>query len=113
MADKLSYSEQLKHPLWQKRSAEVKARAGWKCEECARDYRQLSAHHVHYLLGKMLWEYPDALLICVCDECHKERQLLEQQILTNVATVLRDLKVAELKVQPAFTFFTEEVSERR
>lgn len=85
----LSYTEQLEHPLWQKKSAEVKDRAGWKCEDCGSKEKQLSAHHCYYEYGKLLWEYDFSTLICLCWDCHQDRQTLERDAKLMLAQLMR------------------------
>ena len=65
-----TYSEQLKHPLWQRKRLQVLERAGWACQACGGNTTQLHAHHKVYLKGHWPWEYPDDLLECLCDPCH-------------------------------------------
>jgi hypothetical protein len=86
----LSYKEQLAHPLWQKKSAEVKDRAGWQCEDCGSKDKQLSAHHCYYEYGKLLWEYDLDTLLCLCWGCHKTRQKIEKEAKALFAKLLRN-----------------------
>lgn len=67
---KLSYSEQLKHPLWQKRRLEIMSAAGFQCSRCSSKDVTLNVHHVFYKKGYMLWEYKDKALRCLCEDCH-------------------------------------------
>lgn len=66
----MSYAEDLKHPLWQRCRLRVFERAGFHCQRCTSDDRQLHAHHKVYLRGRKPWEYPEHLLECLCDACH-------------------------------------------
>ena len=47
----MSYSEDLKHPLWQQCRLRVFDRAGWKCQRCGSETTQLHAHHKTYIRG--------------------------------------------------------------
>lgn len=85
------------------------------CEECRLNIDelhhfgvQLNVHHVFYLPGKKPWEYPPALLMSLCERCHKERQDVELDVLVNVATIIRDKSIPELKEQPIYAFFRRE-----
>ena len=69
-----SYYEQLKHPKWQKKRLQVLERAGFECEYCGASERQLHVHHSYYEKGLAPWDYPDASLHCLCEECHKGAQ---------------------------------------
>jgi hypothetical protein len=79
--------------------------AKWRCEECKAEHKTLEVHHVYYIAGKDPWEYPECLLMCLCSDCHESRAQIEQTIFVNVADVLRDKSIAELKEQPIWTMF--------
>jgi len=72
---KKSYGELLRDPRWQKRRLEIMNRAGFACEECDDDASTLNVHHKLYRKGAMPWEYPDAELACLCENCHKRHHL--------------------------------------
>ena len=65
-----TYFELLKHPRWQRKSAETKIRAGWVCQVCGRDDATLEVHHGFYRFGRDPWQYPDESLFCLCVKCH-------------------------------------------
>lgn len=92
----LSYKEQLQHPLWQKKAAEVKRRADWKCEDCGRRDRQLHAHHTAYVPGMALWNYDWCLLMCLCDLCHESRQRKEDAFRVGLGQITRILAPEQL-----------------
>lgn len=71
----IPYSEQLKDPRWQKKRLEILQRDEFKCVQCDDEKSQLHVHHVYYLKGKYLWDYPDILLVTVCKTCHAETPL--------------------------------------
>lgn len=75
----MSYAEELKHPMWQQCRLRVFERAGFQCERCASDDRQLHAHHKVYLRGRKVWEYPVQLLECLCDACHSRAHVEKEQ----------------------------------
>lgn len=94
----MSYAQKLKDPRWQKKRLEVMTKAGWKCEDCGRDDRELSIHHLRYITGLQPWEHSNDLLKCLCqEECHLKRQKLEQSIQTIIARFLRDVPVEDLE----------------
>ncbi len=76
-----TYWELLKHPRWQRKSAETKIRAGWVCQVCGRDDVTLEAHHGFYAFGRDPWEYPDESLFCLCKPCHKRANLQRKQMI--------------------------------
>lgn len=50
---KMKYSEQLKHPKWQKKRLEILKRDKWKCKKCKDDTTTLNVHHKEYLCAFM------------------------------------------------------------
>ena len=65
----------------------------------------LQVHHVVYISGLSPWEYPDDLLLVVCDRHHKERAAIEQAIYVEVGKHLATLDLEELRRQPIYAFF--------
>lgn len=81
------YSEKLKDPRWQKKRLEILERDKWTCRICEDTTSTLVVHHRDYLPGKEPWEYPDDLLITLCEDCHIEemgREELEQSLIHNI-----------------------------
>jgi len=64
------YSELLKDPRWQKKRLEVLSRDEWKCKSCGSSHITLHVHHKEYAKGKPPWDYPDDVLITLCETCH-------------------------------------------
>lgn len=57
MNEKLSWSQQYKHPQWQRKRLEALEAAGWECENCGEKETTLNVHHKRYVKGRMIWEY--------------------------------------------------------
>lgn len=70
MKTKLSYSDQLKDPRWQKKRLGIMNRDGFKCKLCNDESSTLHAHHIVYDYNKMPWEYDDNQIITVCEMHH-------------------------------------------
>ena len=86
---KLTYSEQLKHPNWQKKRLESLEAARWECANCGDKSQTLHVHHRQYFKGRMAWEYSGAELAVLCETCHTaEHQDLDalRRMLVNVET---------------------------
>lgn len=66
------YSEKLKDPRWQKKRLQIMERDGWACRLCEDNQSTLAVHHRDYLPGRNPWDYPDNLLITLCEHCHEE-----------------------------------------
>ena len=82
---KLTYSEQLRHPNWQRKRLEVMEAAAFSCEICGDTETTLNVHHRRYVKGRMAWEYENAELRCLCQPCHahghEHRDLLERLLM--------------------------------
>lgn len=73
MAEK--YSDKLKDPRWQKKRLEILERDHWGCQCCYDEESTLHVHHRKYLPNTDPWDYPNDLLITLCENCHtKERE---------------------------------------
>lgn len=68
-----NYSEQLKDPRWQKKRLEILNRDNFTCQVCGSGLdggKPLNVHHLSYKANLLPWEYPESLLITLCEECH-------------------------------------------
>lgn len=65
------YAQLLRHPRWQRRRLEIMQSRGWACENCGDAETELHVHHTDYRSGHKPWEYPDDLLKCLCERCHR------------------------------------------
>jgi hypothetical protein len=71
-----TYGALLFHPLWRAKRQEILRRDYFKCVIC-QDENVLQVHHRQYLFivkqnqFKLPWDYPDHLLISLCESCHK------------------------------------------
>jgi 5-methylcytosine-specific restriction endonuclease McrA len=75
-----SYSEKLKHPLWQKKRLEIMQRDEFMCQNCGEKEKTLNVHHIKYLKGHEIWDYDNSYLITLCNKCHSERHELIDSI---------------------------------
>lgn len=72
----MTYEEQLDDVRWFAKRLEILERDDYCCQDCLRGKNRLShsielhVHHKKYIDGLMAWEYPNELLITLCDECH-------------------------------------------
>jgi 5-methylcytosine-specific restriction endonuclease McrA len=70
-----SYGGELLKPEWKRKRAEILTRDGHACVICKRT-GELQVHHrqYHFLVKekkfKLPWQYPDYLLITLCESCH-------------------------------------------
>lgn len=91
---KLTYAQQLAHPLWQRRRLEMLASAGWKCAQCDAIEYPLHVHHKQYFKGRMAWEYADHELGVLCVHCHSGHHADEENIKQLLTCVPADVPVA-------------------
>ena len=66
----LTYKDQLRDPLWQKKRLTILERDNFRCSLCGDDRTNLQIHHKKYINGLMPWEYPDETLATLCNCCH-------------------------------------------
>lgn len=96
------YSEKLKDPRWQKKRLEILERDNFACVFCYDSASTLNVHHRVYFPNLEPWDYPDKLLITLCESCHKreidERKIYEQQLLNNLRILFPCDSIKELSV---------------
>lgn len=72
-----SYGALLFHPNWKARRKEILHRDMHRCVHCRSD-KDLQVHHRQYQFiaseqkFRLPWEYPDRLLITLCESCHNK-----------------------------------------
>lgn len=66
-----SYSDKLKDVRWQKKRLQIMAKQEWTCQNCGDTQSPLHVHHTEYKAGLEPWEYPEEMLICLCESCHE------------------------------------------
>jgi hypothetical protein len=74
------WSSAFRDPRWQKKRLKFMERDGWACCSCGAQDRVLNVHHISYEAGKAPWEYPEETLVTWCEECHKKRHSMMQQM---------------------------------
>jgi hypothetical protein len=91
----MPYREQLLNPAWQRRRLEKLESAGWECTDCGAADKTLHVHHRQYFKGRMVWEYADAELDVLCDDCHA-KQHVALDVLKRILSVTRAETAAAL-----------------
>lgn len=66
----IDYKEQQKDQRWAARSREIMERDNFTCQLCGKKNLKLNVHHIKYNKNLNYWEYPDELLLTVCEVCH-------------------------------------------
>ena len=82
---KLTYTEQLASPHWQRKRLEILNERGFQCEECFSEDKQLHVHHRQYIRGRMAWEYDNDMLGVLCKDCHAAEHEVDAAITDLVA----------------------------
>jgi len=67
----MTYSESLRDPRWQRKRLEIMDRDDFTCKRCGKQKKTLHVHHMVYVHGRRPWEYPDDILVTICEDCHK------------------------------------------
>lgn len=71
-----SYGALLLHPKWKSKRKEILIRDKYQCVHC-RQTNDLQVHHrqYHFLVSRQTfrlpWDYPDHLLITLCNTCNR------------------------------------------
>lgn len=92
---KMTYSEQLKHPKWQKIRLEVLSRANFRCQICGDDETTLNVHHKRYIKGRMAWEYDMSNFEALCENCHECTHEAKDRIMS-ILTIIPSVRWSEV-----------------
>lgn len=66
---KVTYSDKLKDPRWQRKRLEIFQRDNFTCRLCADATTELQVHHQQYK-GANPWDADNEFLITLCCDCH-------------------------------------------
>ena len=89
------YAQKLRDPRWQKKRLEILKRDEWTCQKCFDSGSTLAVHHRDYLLNTDPWDYPNDLLITLCEECHDNERTERSGNEDDLLKMLRRLFLAE------------------
>lgn len=69
----MTYADQLKSPLWQKKRLEILNRDKFTCQICSDTETTLHIHHKEYdkTYQTLAWQYPDDNYTTLCSDCHE------------------------------------------
>jgi 5-methylcytosine-specific restriction endonuclease McrA len=68
---KEEYYKELHDKRWYIKRKHIMELDDFKCRECG-STENLVVHHKDYLDNKKAWEYPDDMLITLCEDCHSK-----------------------------------------
>lgn len=71
-----SYDDLLKTDEWKNKRDKILKRDNYTCKHCGKTNGILQVHHKYYNVypngtRPKPWDYPDDVLITLCDDCHK------------------------------------------
>ena len=69
----MTYTEKLRDPRWQKKRLEIMERDELTCQICGVTDKTMHTHHLVYINGREPWDYTDAALQCLCEDCNKRQ----------------------------------------
>ena len=90
-----AYSDKLKDPRWQKKRLEILNRDNFACQKCFDDESTLNVHHKWYLPNVDPWDYPDELLITLCENHHQEELMNTEGEDKGILRILHTLFLTE------------------
>lgn len=64
-----SYAKQYRDPRWFELRKQRLSMDGYTCTGCG-NIHGLEVHHVRYIRGRHIWDYPLWLLRTLCESCH-------------------------------------------
>jgi hypothetical protein len=86
-----TYAEKLKDPRWQKKRLEILSRDEFSCQKCYDTENTLHVHHKRYNNEyKDPWEYPNELLVTLCESCHAEESAAMKEALKYLCDVFQE-----------------------
>jgi hypothetical protein len=86
------WADHYKDSRWQKKRLEIMERDNWTCRSCGASGEgvTLNVHHAYYKSGNKPWEYPQQDLVTWCEDCHKERHILNPDLLTAISYLKKE-----------------------
>lgn len=66
------YAALYRDPRWQRKRLLILERDEWACQLCFDGESTLNVHHRYYRKGAPPWDYPDRVLVTLCEDCHAE-----------------------------------------
>lgn len=75
MGKDTEYAKKLKSPEWLFKRGEILMRDNYTCQSCGDQSRVMHVHHKYYLPEREPWEYPNEVLITLCEICHMVEEI--------------------------------------
>ncbi len=103
----MNYKEKLLDPRWQKKRLEILSRDEFTCQSCLDKTKTLHVHHVDYLPKTEPWEYDNAYLITLCEDCHKDIKDYRPQLESNIISEIRLKLKTVSEIETAYNVLQE------
>lgn len=87
-----TYKELLKTPEWRDKRQEILYRDKFICQKCGKYSKHNEVHHVDYISGRDIWNYPDNWLITLCRDCHDE----EHNVCEAIRKLFKEMRLSGL-----------------
>ena len=94
----MNYKDQIKSPKWQRRRLEILSRDNFTCQVCGAKEETLHVHHICYLKEKEIWDYPDNLLITLCESCHETEHKFKDEWIKNAIMKINTLGFMHVEI---------------
>ncbi len=98
--DSFKWQNKLREPEWREKREEIFERDHYQCQECGiyGESRNLNCHHIKYIRDLNPWDYPDELLITLCEECHAHKHGKEsiRDILNKISNLDREWALRQM-----------------
>jgi hypothetical protein len=106
--------EKYKDPRWQKKRLEILERDNFTCVICCEKEKTLHVHHRKYLnkitkqgiFWEDPWNYPDELLVTLCEECHEIETENMKIVLHDLGEMLKEIFFAHEIKDIAIGFYS-------
>lgn len=92
----MTYSEKLRHPLWQKKRLQILERDRWTCLTCGATDKPLNVYHLLHIKSNCPWEYSDNHYQTLCEDCRKEREEITDKALNAIRLSLGNVPTHKL-----------------
>lgn len=87
---KEEFNNMIKDPRWQKKRLEILQRDNFTCQNCSDTETTLHVHHRKYLPDVKYWDYPEKLLVTLCEGCHENETEYMNQSLKRLDDAIRE-----------------------
>lgn len=81
---KHDYREERHTNEWQRKSGHIKERDNYTCRLCGCSDKYVHVYHRFYDYDRYYWEYPDDVLVTLCEDCHNKEHKTEFEVMMDM-----------------------------